>query len=202
MDTISLPVVHPAFERLKRSGTGLHVLAGLLILTHALSHFRHEESPTVYFWCQLLISLDIFLLVLAGRDVLRQMPRVNLFFRIVEIVFFLGIGCLMLREGNLWAGLTHLTLSAAYSYLFYCERNFRSDEQLAFHHTGVTIPSLPDNRFLLWTEINRVEARYDSIQISTSDQKKLHFDLRHNLEFAELEQIHEFCRHYIGQSPV
>jgi hypothetical protein len=44
MDSISLPVVHPAFERLKRSGTGLHVLAGLLILTHALSHFRHEEE--------------------------------------------------------------------------------------------------------------------------------------------------------------
>ena len=59
MDTLSIPVVHPAFERLKRRGTGLHVLAGILILTHALSHFQHEESPTVYFWCQLLIALDL-----------------------------------------------------------------------------------------------------------------------------------------------
>jgi hypothetical protein len=202
MDTISLPVVHPAFERLKRSGTGLHVLAGLLILTHALSHFRHEESPAVFFWCQLLISLDIFLLVLAGRDILRQLPKVNLFFRIVEIVFFLGIGILMLEQGNLWTGFIHLSLSIAYSYLFYCERSFRSEELLSFHHTGVTIPDLPDSQFLLWTDINRVEARYDSINISTSREKDLHFDLRRNLEFAELEQIHEFCRHYIGQSPM
>jgi hypothetical protein len=198
MDTISLPVIHPTFERLKRNGTGLHILAGLLILTHALSHFRHEESPSVYFWCQLLISLDIFLLVLAGRDVLRQLPRVNLFFRIVEIIFFLGIGILMLKEGNLWTGFIHLSLSIAYSYLFYCERSFRSEELLSFHHTGVTVPALPDSHFLLWTDINHVEARYDSIDISTSGEKDLHFDLRKNLEFAELEQIHEFCRHYIG----
>src|ERR1700722_393241 len=198
MDTISLPVVHPAFERLKRSSTGLHALAGLLSLTHALSHCRHEESPTVYFWCQLLISMDIFLLVLAGRDILRQLPRVNLFFRIVEIVFFLGIGILMLKEGNPWTGFIHLSLSIAYSYLFYCERSFRSEERLSFHHTGVSIPALPDSQFLLWTDINRVEARYDSINISTSREKDLHFDLRRNLEFVELEQIHEFCRHYLG----
>jgi hypothetical protein len=198
MDSISLPVVHPAFERLKRSGTGLHVLAALLILTHALSHFRHEESPTVYFWCQLLISMDILLLVLAGRDILRQLPKVNLFFRIVEIVFFLGIGILMLIQGNLWTAFIHLSLSIAYSYLFYCEKSLRSEEQLSFHHTGVTVPALPDSQFLLWTDINHVEAHYDSINISTSRQKDLHFDLRQNLEFAELEQIHEFCRHYLG----
>ena len=202
MDSISLPVVHPAFERLKRSGTRLHVLAALLILTHAVSHFRHEESPTVYFWCQLLISMDIFLLVLAGRDILRQLPGVNLFFRIVEIVFFLGIGALMLIQGSLWTGFIHLSLSIAYSYLFYCEKSLRSEELLSFHHIGVSVPALPDSQFLLWTDINRVEARYDSIQISTSSQKDLHFDLRQNLEFAELEQIHEFCRHYIGQSPI
>ena len=202
MDSISLPVVHPAFERLKRSGVGLHILAALLILTHALSHFRHEESPTVYFWCQLLISFDILLLVLAGRDVLKQLPKVNLFFRVVEIVFFLGIGIFMLMEGNSWTGVIHLGLSIAYSYLLYCEKGVRSDEKLSFHHTGVTIPSMPDNRFLLWTDINRVEARYDSIQIRTAGEKELHFDLRNNLEFAELEQIHEFCRHYIGQCPV
>jgi hypothetical protein len=198
MDTISLPVVHPAFERLKRSGGWLHIVAGLLILTHAISHFRNEESPTLYFWCQLLISLDIFILVLAGGDILRQLPRVNLFFRVVEIIFFLGIGTLMLVQGNRWTGIVHLSLSIAYCYLFYCERGFRSEEQLSFHHTGVTVPHLPESQFLLWTDINEVETFYDSIHISTSSEKKLRFDLRKNLEFAELEQIHDFCRHYLG----
>ena len=198
MDTISLPVVHPAFERLKRSGGWLHITAGLLVLTHAISHFRSEESPTLYFWCQLLISFDIFILVLAGGDLLRQLPRVNLFFRVVEIIFFLGIGTLMLVQDNHWTGIIHLSLSMAYCYLFYCERSFRSGEQLSFHHTGVTVPGLPETRFLLWTDINEVETFYDSIHIGTSSEKNLRFDLRKNLEFAELEQIHEFCRHYLG----
>jgi hypothetical protein len=200
MDSISFSVVHPTAERLKRSGSLLHLLAGMLILTHAISHSRSEESPTIYFWCQLLISIDIFLLVLAGRDMLRQMPRVNLFFRLIEIIFFLGIGLLMLTQGHRWVGGFHLSLSFAYGYLFYCERSFRAEELLSFHHTGVTIPGLPDNRFLLWTNINDIETRYDSICISTSERENLHFDLRKNLEFEELEQIHQFCRHYLGKA--
>jgi len=125
MDSISLPVVHPAFERLKRSGSWLHLTAGAIILSHAISHFRSEESPNLYFWCLLLMSFDIFLLVLAGRDILRQFPRLNLLFRLAEIVFFLGIGILMLAEGNRWTGIVHLSLSAAYSYLFYCEKKIK-----------------------------------------------------------------------------
>ncbi|MDP4150634.1 MAG: hypothetical protein Q8927_00940 [Bacteroidota bacterium] len=199
MNSVSLAVVHPSFERLKRSGKWLHLAAGLLILTHALSHAHRTESSPVYFWCQLIISIDILILVLAGRDALVQLPVVNLFFRVVEIAFFLGIGLLMLLEGKTGIGVVHLCLSMAYSYLFYCERNLRSEELLSFHHTGVTIPGLPENRWFLWADINSVEVHYDSIHIRTSGRADLHFELRRNLEFAELDQIHEFCRHYLGR---
>jgi len=199
MDSLSLPVVDPAFEKLKRSGAGLHIFAGLLILTHALSHFRQQETPPFSFWCQLLISLDIFILVLAGRDTLRQNPSVNLFFRLVEIIFFLGIGAMMLLAANWITGCTHLALSIGYSYLFYCERALRRQELLSFHHIGITIPGLPESRFFLWTHINEVKASYDRIHISTSEEKELVFDLQKNLDFAELEIINDFCRHYLGK---
>jgi len=81
MDSISLPVIAPRLDRLKRSGSWLHLLAGVLILAHAISHFLSETTHTLYFWCLLLISLDIFVLVLFGRGMLLQLPRLNLFFR-------------------------------------------------------------------------------------------------------------------------
>jgi hypothetical protein len=199
MDSISLPVVHPAFEKLKRSGSWLHVAAGLLILTHAISHFHRHESPTLYFWCQLIISLDIFILVGAGREILRQSPRVNLFFRVVEIVFFLGIGWMMLLEKNWMTACIHLFLCIAYVYLFYCERGFRSEE-LSIHPTGITIPGLPESRFLHWSHINDIKATYDSIHIITSEDQDLSFELRKNLDFAELGQINDFCIHYLGKA--
>ena len=186
MDSISLPVVAPRLDRLKRSGSWLHLLAGALILAHAISHFRGETSHTLYFWCLLLISLDIFLLVLVGRDLLAQMPRLNLAFRGIEIVFFLGIGVLTLLEGHRVTGLFHLLLSVAYGCLLYCERSFRTGELLSIHHTGITIPDLPESRFLYWTHINHIEARYDSIDITTSEDKPLRFRLRHNLDFDQL----------------
>jgi hypothetical protein len=199
MDSISLPVVSPTFERLKRHGVWLHTLAGILILAHAISHFRSESTHTLYFWCLLIISLDIFLLVLAGRDLLRQLPRVNLFFRLVEIIFFFGIGVLMIIEGNELTGIVHFLLAIGYGYLFYCENALRQTEKLSFHHTGITIPGLPEDRFLYWTHINNVNATYDTIDISTAEQQDLRFDLRVNLRFDELEHIQAFCRHYLGQ---
>jgi len=200
MDSISLPVVAPTFERLKRNGVWLHTLAGILILAHAVSHFRSENTHTLYFWCLLIISLDIFLLVIAGRDLLRQLPRVNLFFRLVEIVFFLGIGILMIIEGNELTGIVHFLLSIGYGYLFYCEKALRQTETLSFHHTGITIPGLPESRFLYWTHVNKVSANYDGIDIHTAEQQDLRFDLRRKLEFYEMERINDFCRHYLGKS--
>jgi hypothetical protein len=199
MDSLSLSVIHPPSEKLKRSGTWLHIAAGLLIITHAFTHFREEGSHAIYFWCQLIISLDIFILALAGGDTLRQLPRVNLFFRIVEILFFLGIGLIMLLEGKPVPATIHVGLSLAYTYLFYCEKSLRPVDLLSFHHIGVTIPGVPEDKFLLWTHINDVEANYDSIRISTSEAEDLHYDLQKNLGFVELEQIHEFCRHYLGK---
>lgn len=199
MDSISFSVVHPAFEKLKKSGNWLHAVAGLFIITHALSHVHQAETPTIYFWCQLIISLDIFILVLAGRDALREMPNVNLFFRGVEIIFFLVIGLLMIFSGAWGSAIIHLVLSIAYSYLFYCEKALRSEQLLSIHHTGITVPGLPESRFLLWTHINGLEAHYDEIEIHTSEAKNLHFPLRKNLDFAELEIINDFCRHYLGK---
>ncbi|HEY4108619.1 hypothetical protein [Puia sp.] len=199
MDSISLPVVSPAFEKLKRNGVWLHSLAGVLLLAHAVSHFRSENTHTLYFWCLLLISLDIFLLVIAGRDLLQQLPRVNLFFRSVEVIFFFCIGVLMILEGNEITGIVHFLLAIGYSYLFYCERALRNTEMLSFHHTGITIPSLPESRFLYWTHINGVDFTYDRIDIATSEQEDLRFDLRRNLDYEQLEHIKAFCRHYLGQ---
>ncbi|MDR3712489.1 MAG: hypothetical protein P4L51_06715 [Puia sp.] len=199
MNSLSLPIVHPAFEKLKRSGSWLHVAAGLLILSHAISHMNQPESAPVYFWCQLLISLDIFILVLVGRDTLTQLPRVNLFFRVVELLFFLGIGVTLLLAGNWLSAGIHLSLSIAYGYLLYCENKISrgAEEYLSFHHTGVTVPGIPESRFFIWTHINGVDAARDSIRIETSLDKTLHFDFRKNLDAEELEQIHEFCRHYL-----
>ncbi|HEV2483805.1 MAG TPA: hypothetical protein VGS79_29270 [Puia sp.] len=198
MDSISFPVIAPRLDRLKRTGSRLHLLAGALILAHAISHFRGETTHTLYFWCLLIISLDIFLLVLVGRDLLLQMPRVSLLFRVIEIIFFTGIGTLMLAQGSPVTGLFHLLLAIAYGYLCYCERIFGHDETLSIHHTGITIPDIPESHFLYWTHINKIEARYDSIDIITAGDKPLRFQFRNNLNFEELEQVQAFCQFYLG----
>jgi hypothetical protein len=198
MDSLSLPVVHPAFQRLKHSGRLLHLAAGGLILAHAFSHFNEPHPSPVYLGCLLRRALDIFILVLAGRNILIDMPKVNLFFRLTEILFFIGIGTMLLLETKWAMGSVHIILGIVYSYLFYCEKKLNVEEYVAIHHTGVSVPALPDSKFFIWSNINEIDARYDHIIINTSTSKSYRFDLRKNLAFEELDQIHEFCRHYLG----
>jgi hypothetical protein len=198
MNSLTIPVYHPAFEKLKRSGRLLHFTAAIVILSHAISHINEPDFSQLYFWCQFILGLDIFLLVFLGRNILLTLPKVNLFFRFVEFIFFLGVGILMLLKAFWISGAFHIAISFLYCYLLYCERKVNTEERLSLHHTGITIPALPDSKFLLWSHINELHAQYDSIEILTSDNKQIRFQFRRNLEFEELDQIHEFCRHYIG----
>jgi hypothetical protein len=197
MNSLALPVVHPAFQKLKRAGRFLHLAAGGLILVHALSHINQPHSSPVYLGCLVFMAVDIIILVVAGKNIAADMPLVNLFFRLVEIIFFLGIGIHSFLAGDLITGAGHILLSVVYVYLFWCEKKMLTGEFVALHHTGITIPGLPDSRFLIWSNIDRIEAQYDSITIAASGQKNYHFDLQKNLQFEELDQIHEFCRHYL-----
>ncbi|WP_315814324.1 hypothetical protein [Paraflavitalea speifideaquila] len=178
MNSLSLPVVHPSFQKLKQAGRLLHLVAGGLILVHAISHFKQPESSPIYLGCLLLMALDIFILVIAGKNILRDMPKVNLFFRLTEILFFLGIGIVLFMERNWLMGSLHIILCLVYSYLFYCEKQLNSEEYVAIHHTGIRIPSLPESKFLLWTHVNGVNAQYDCITINTSFDKSYQFDLQ------------------------
>ncbi len=199
MNSLSLPIVHPAFQSLQKSGRLLHLVAASLILIHGIGHILQPGSSMIYFGCLLLIAIDIFILVFAGRNILQDMPKVNLFFRFVEFVFFLGIALDLFNKHNWINGSVHLGLCLAYIYLFYCEKKLEKEEIVAIHHTGISIPNLPESKFLIWSSISHIEAHYDCITIDTSHHKTYHFNLRKNLQFEELDQIHEFCRHYLQQ---
>jgi hypothetical protein len=199
MDSLALPVVHPAFQKLKRAGRFLHIAAAGLILVHALSHINQPDSSPLYLGCLFFMAVDILILAVAGKNIAADLPIVNLFFRLVEIIFFLGIGIACFLGSEWWTGGGHILMTLAYLYLFRCEKRMLTTEYVALHHTGITIPALPDSHFLIWSHIDRIEAQYDSITIAASDKKSYHFDLRSNLQFEELDQIHEFCRHYLKQ---
>lgn len=198
MNSLTLPVIHPAFQNLKRNGRWLHLIAGGLIVIHAFSHYRQPNPSPVYLSCLLLIALDIFILVFAVRNLLTDLPRVNLFFRIVEALFFLIISAEMFLHNQWLIGSTHLLLFLACSYLFYCEKKLTKEEYVGIYHTGVNIPSLPESRFLLWSQINAIEATYDTIVIHTSNHGSYEFQLTQNLQFEELDRIQEFRSHYLG----
>lgn len=198
MDLIPIPVVHPAFQHLRRNGKFLHLVAAILIILHAAQHFRQPNNDLLYTSCLFLIAIDILILVFSIRNLVYEWPRLNLFFRVLEWLFFLGIGIQALVDQKWYTGIIHLIFMVSYGWLFYCEMRARRAEHLILMHTGIEIPGLPENQFVQWSGISSVNASYHFIEIITTKQQNFRFELTRNLQFEELDQIHEFRRHYLG----
>jgi hypothetical protein len=200
MNALAINIIHPAYENLKRTGRLLHLFAGLLIILNAIHELQQPKLNHLYFWCQLFIGADILIMAFTSRNLSQDLPRVNMIFRFIECIIFLGAATILLSEANWIMGAVLILISAAYAYLLFCERRLNTAEMVAFHHIGITISGIPGSQFFLWSRINKVEAHYDSIIIETSQNKTYRFNLRQNLQFDELDQIHEFCRHYLKTS--
>jgi len=197
MNALAISIVHPAYENLKRTGRFLHFIAGLLILFNAIHQLLQPKLNHLYFWCQLFIAIDILIVVFTNRNLVQDLPKMNTVFRFIECIIFLGAAAILLTETNWIMGAVLLMVSAAYCYLLYCEQKISTAEMVKFNHIGITISGMPRSEFFLWSRINHINIRYDSISIETSENKKYQFTLRQNLQFEELDQIHEFCRHYL-----
>jgi hypothetical protein len=193
----SLPVVHPAFELLKRYARVLHFIAASLIFINAVHLLQAHNGNEVLYYTQMIIAADIFLLVFFGGALLIEAPRLNLIFRLFEVLTLMGISFTLMGEGHNWFGLVHLIVFGGYLFLFYREWRVMRSEAVDISHTGISIPNFTKDAEISWNEIKTIIPKYHSIIIETLRHKKIEFNLRQNLKIDELEQIDDFCKKHL-----
>ncbi len=193
----SIPVVHPAFELLKRSARILHFLAASVIVINAVHLLQAHNENKVLCYTQLVIAADIFLLVFFGGVLLIEAPGLNLIFRLIESLTFMGIAFTLMNDGHNWYGFMHLIVAAGYLFLFHREWRVIRSEAVDIKPTGITVPNFVKDAEIGWHEIKTIIPKYHSIIIETLRHKKIEFNLRQNLKIDELEQIDEFCRKHL-----
>ena len=193
----SLPVIHPAFELLKRSARILHFIAASLILVNAIFELQQHDVSKILCYSQMLIGADIFLLVFFGGSLLTNASRLNLVFRFIEAPALLGIAFNLMADGQNWYGGIHLLLSFGYFFLFYREWRVMRSESVDIRSTGITVPNFVRDAEISWTELKSILPKYHSIIIQTIRDKTIRFQLRRNLKIEELQQIDDFCRKHM-----
>jgi len=193
----SLQIVHPAFELLKRSARVLHFIAASVIFINALHLLQAHNGNKLLCYTQMVIAVDIFLLVFLGGVLLIEAPRLNLIFRLIEVLTLFGISLTLISDGHNWFGFVHVVVSAAYLFLFYREWRVIRSEAVDISQTGITVPNFVKDAEIGWNEIKTIIPKYHSIIIETLLNKKIEFNLRKNLKIDELEQIDDFCRKHM-----
>ena len=121
----------------------------------------------------------------------------NTIFRFIECVIFFGAAAILMTETKLDNG-----------HCIDCDRRrvclpavLRTEKCTAETVNSIMLVSLSPASRKVFSFYGRasthIDISYDSITIQTAENKKLYFPLRQNLQFDELDQIHEFCRHYL-----
>jgi hypothetical protein len=192
-----IPIIHPAFELLKRSAKLLHFMAAAVILLNGLYLLLSLNGNKIMCYTQMVIAVDIFILVFFSGNLLQEAPRLNLIFRFTESVTLLGIGCTLVLNGHSWFGYMHLLAAVAFLFLFYREWRIIRSEAIGIAATGIIIPNLVKDLEISWNEIKTIIPQYHSIIIETIRNKKITFNLRQNLKIDELNQIDDFCRRHL-----
>ncbi len=199
MDTrFKLPIVHPAFELLKRSARILHFIAAAAIIVHAVQQLQGNNADRLLCYCELFIGVDILILLFFNSQSLSALPLLNIAFRLTEAIFLLGIGLSLLTDGHSILGSIHLLMAAGYFLLFHRERRILKQESVNISHTGIAIPSFVKDTEISWADIKSILPHYHSIIIETLNNKRIQFSLRRNLKINELEEIDEFCKQHLG----
>ena len=193
----TLPVVHPAFELLKRSARILHFIAASVILINAIHILQAHDGNKVLCYTQMVIAADIFLLVFFGGVVLIEAPRMNLVFRLIEALTLFGITITLIDDGHNWLSLLHGLASVGYLFLFYREWRVIRSEAVDIRSTGISFPNFVKDAEIGWNEIKSIIPKYHSIIIETLRNQKIEFDLRQNLKIDELQQIDDFCKKHL-----
>ncbi len=193
----SIPVVHPAFELLKKSARLLHFIAASVVLVNAWHQLQENEPTKLLAYTQLIIAADIYLLIFFGGNALVEAPRLNLAFRFIESLALLGIGVHILNEGHTWLGMAHLLMAVGYGFLFFREWRVIRSEAVGISPTGITLPNFIRDAEISWADIKSIAPHYQRIIIKTISSRTIQFTLRKNLNMQELEQIDEFCQKHL-----
>lgn len=187
----SLPIIHPAFELLKRFARILHFLAATVIFINAWVELRAGDMDNIICYMELLIAADIYILVFFGGSGLSQ--RINLLFRLIETLTIFGITFTLLNDHFIIAALLHGVATLGFAFLFYREWRVMRSEAVEIKHTGISLPNFLKDEEIAWPDVKRVVPKYHSIFIETVRNKKISFELRKNLQIEDLEQIEEYC---------
>lgn len=193
---LSVSIVHPDYNHLKKFSPLLHFFAGLVFLAGAFSEFKLDNRITAF--CELIIGLDVITLAFL-KGIAEESSRLNAFFRLIEVIVFSGLMVFALLDRSWLIASFLFMITMMYYYVFHCERKTIQQEKVSVHHLGVSISGFPKDKELDWEQISRIEALPHSITISTHKKKKYQFDFQKAIAFEELEQIHDFCAHYLNQ---
>ncbi|WP_336514266.1 hypothetical protein [Pollutibacter soli] len=197
MSPIAVSVIHPDFQQVKKAGRPLHLLAAILIVANAFLYVQLPDASRFYFWAQLLVAADILVLIVAGKDLMSDSPRFNLFFRLTEVIVFSTFCILLLIRQDWIAGIIQAIVAGSFIYLFYNEKKTIDKERISIQHLGINIPGIPNDIFIPWVEITDVEITNAEIIMITRSEKIYRYELNRELSVDDLEIISQYKGYYL-----
>ena len=194
MKELLVPVRFLPYEKQIRYARLLHLLASSIFMLNAWIGYKLPSPPLLFVVSQIAISLVIFVYVVLGKMLIKDVAQSNFLFRLLEAAGFFSAAWYFFKHMNapLQGSLAILTLIGIL-YLMFTERKIFKPAYISFREKGIILPGVPKSDLLKWDQIENIRIRSDFASINTKDNRFLQYEINQVLSDEEIDTVNAWC---------
>lgn len=194
MNSHSILIQFPPFDKQRGAAKLLHLLAGFLLIMNAYAHYKQQSISISFLVLQLSASFLVLVFAASGKGFFNQTKTNHRFFRLLEAamffyasVFFYGLNLAFPALLQAITGLGILILSFA-------EKNIFEPTQIRISENGIELPYNFKKNIIAWSTISNMIIKSDFISIDTKSNQFLQYEISEVMTDEKIDAINAFCR--------
>lgn len=198
MNSYSIAIVFPPFDRQHKAAKLLHVLAGCLLIMNAYASYRQQTIDLSFLVPQMASALLILAYAVAGRHLFAQNKTTHRLFRLLAVSMFLYASYYFNQLHLGFAALLQAITALGLFVLVIGEKSIFNATCIVLTEQGITLPSNFKKNEIRWKHVQNMIVKSDFVSIDTIHNQFLQFEINEVMSDEKIDEINAFCRaHFI-----
>lgn len=201
MNSHSILIQFPPFEKQRRAAKLLHLLAGFLLIMNAYAHYKQQSISITFLVVQMSAAFLVLAFAATGKGFSKETSANHRFFRLLEAAMFIYASVFFYGLNLVFPSLLQAITGAGILILSFAEKNIFEPTQIRISEIGIELPHNFKKNIIAWSSISNMIIKNDFISIDTKNNQFLQYEISEMLTDEKIDAINAFCRGKFTASP-
>lgn len=194
MNSHSILIQFPPFEKQRKAAKLLHLLAGFLLIINAYAHYKQQSISITFLVLQMAAAFLVLVFAASGKEFFNQTKTNHRFFRLLEAAMFIYASVFFYESNLVFPSLLQTITGLGILILSFAEKNIFEPTQIRISENGIELPYNFNKNIIAWSRINNIIIKSDFISIDTKSNQFLQYEISEVMTDEKIDGINAFCR--------